>query len=241
MDTGDLSLQKCQQTIGHHFKDANLLEQALTHASVADERLGSNERLEFLGDAVLGAVVCQELYHRFPHYLEGELTKIKSMIVSRRTCARLADQMDLTRFLRVGKGMTNQSGLPGSCKAAALEALIAAVYLDGGDKIARDFVLRLIGPLLDQADAQQHQGNFKSMLQQYAQRTMAVTPTYELLDEKGPDHSKCFEVGVVIGSRRFPTGWGPSKKDAEQLAAFRALKELKVISPDTPHPTSADQ
>ena len=233
-----MSLQKCQQALDYQFRDADLLEQALTHASVSDERLGSNERLEFLGDAILGAVVCNELYRRFPHYLEGELTKIKSMIVSRRTCALLADQMGLSKFLRVGKGMTNQSHLPGSCKAAALEALIAAVYIDGGDGAARDFILRLVGPLLDEADAQQHQGNFKSMLQQYAQRTMAVTPTYELLDEKGPDHSKCFEVGVVVGGRRFPTGWGPSKKEAEQIAAFRALQHLNVISPDTAFPAT---
>ena len=238
MDSHDLSLQQCQQMLDYKFRDANLLEQALTHASVSDERLGSNERLEFLGDAILGAVVCNELYQRFPNYLEGELTKIKSMIVSRRTCALLSDQMGLSRFLRVGKGMTNQSRLPGSCKAAALEALIAAVYLDGGDRAARDFILRRVGPLLDEADAQQHQGNFKSMLQQYAQRTMGVTPTYELLDEKGPDHSKCFEVGVVIGGRRFPTGWGPSKKEAEQIAAFRALQQLNVISPDTAFPTT---
>jgi len=235
------SLQKCQKTIGYKFSDVNLLEQALTHASVADDRLGSNERLEFLGDAILGSVVCQELFTRFPDYLEGELTKIKSMIVSRRTCARLADDLELVQYLHVGKGMITQNGLPGSCKAAAIESLIAAVYLDGGDQAARDFILRLVSPLLDGADAKQHQGNFKSMLQQHAQRVMGVTPSYELLDEKGPDHSKCFEVGVVIGKKRFPTGWGPSKKDAEQLAAFRALQHLKIIPEDTPLPTITDQ
>ena len=241
MSNNNSSLQKCQKTIGYKFSNVNLLEQALTHASVADDRLGSNERLEFLGDAILGSVICQELFARFPDYLEGELTKIKSMIVSRRTCAGLADELELVQFLHVGKGMITQNGLPNSCKAASIESLIAAVYLDGGDQAARDFILRLVSPLLDRADAKQHQGNFKSMLQQHAQRIMGITPSYELLDEKGPDHSKCFEVGVVIGKKRFPTGWGPSKKEAEQLAAFRALQHLKIISEDTPFPTIPDQ
>jgi len=241
MSNHNSSLQKCQKSIGYNFSNVNLLEQALTHASVADERLGSNERLEFLGDAILGSVVCQELFARFPDYLEGELTKIKSMIVSRHTCAKLADDLELVQFLHVGKGMITQNGLPNSCKAAAIESLIAAVYLDGGEQAARKFILRLIDPLLDRADAKQHQGNFKSMLQQHAQRIMGVTPSYELLDEKGPDHSKCFEVGVVIGKKRFPTGWGPSKKEAEQLAAFRALQQLKIIPHDTEFPSPPPQ
>jgi ribonuclease-3 len=232
-------LQQCQQTIGYQFQDLKLLEKALTHASVADERQRSNERLEFLGDAVLGMVVCDELYRRFPAYLEGELTKIKSMIVSRRTCARIAEHMDLARFLRIGKGMIAQRKLPSSCSAGVLESVIAAIYLDGGAAAAREFILRGIGPLLDAADAQQHHENFKSILQQYAQRIMNVTPVYELLDEKGPDHSKCFEIGVIIAQRRFASAWGPSKKEAEQLAAYRALQELNVIPQDAPCPIVA--
>ena len=222
-------LAHCQRSIGYDFQNPSLLATALTHASIADDRLLSNERMEFLGDAILGVVVCHELYRRFPRYLEGELTKVKSMIVSRRTCARIANEIGLSDFLKVGKGMQVQHKIPQSCAAASLESLIGAIYLDGGEKAAWDFILRVVGPLLDEADAEQHQENFKSMLQQYAQQTLDHTPMYELLDEKGPDHSKCFEVGVVINSRRFRSAWGPSKKEAEQLAAYHALQDLHVL------------
>ncbi|MBN1844864.1 MAG: ribonuclease III [Sedimentisphaerales bacterium] len=239
MTIEDTFLDTCQEAIGYRFANLYWLEQALTHASAADSRLQSNERLEFLGDAILGIVICHELFLRFSDYLEGELTKIKSMLVSRRTCSRIAEEIGLTRFLRVGKGMISQRKLPRSCAAAAVEAIIGAVYLDGGEKEARRFILRFFGPLLDEADAAQHQGNFKSMLQQYAQHALDTTPIYEILDEKGPDHSKCFEVSVVIGSRRFASGWGTSKKEAEQLAAFHALQELDVIAPDVAYPVPA--
>jgi len=239
MTDKNLSLEQCQEIIGYRFKELQWLEKALTHASAADNRLNSNERLEFLGDAVLGVVICHELFQRFASYLEGELTKVKSMIVSRRTCGQIADQMGLTKYLKIGKGMSAHRKLPPSCAAAAIEAVIGAVFVDGGEDAARQFILCHFGPLLKEADAQQHQGNFKSMLQQYAQHALDITPIYELLDEKGPDHSKCFEVSVVIGNRRFAGGWGPSKKEAEQLAAFRALQELKVIPPDQSYPPYA--
>lgn len=239
MSLSDDTLQACQQKIGYHFRNPQLLQLALTHASCADDRRMSNERLEFLGDAVLAHVVCHELFERFPDYLEGELTKVKSMIVSRKTCSRVADKMELGRFLKVGKGMSTQRKLPSSCVAGAVEAVIGAIYIDGGEQSAREFILAHVGLWLDQADANQHQENFKSMLQQYAQHTMDTTPVYELLDEKGPDHAKCFEVGVVIGHRRFPTAWGPSKKEAEQFAAYCALQKLDVIPMDMPFPVSS--
>jgi len=239
MSLSDSALELCQEIIGYKFRDVGLLETALTHASVANDRRHSNERLEFFGDAVLGMIVCHELYLRFPHYLEGELTKIKSMLVSRRTCSRVAEKMGLAQFLQVGKGMSNQERIPDSCTAGAIESILGAIYIDGGEQAARDFIVQHIGPWLDKADAGEHQENFKSMLQQYAQHTMNTTPTYEMLDEKGPDHSKCFEVGVVISQRRFPSAWGTSKKDAEQLAAFYTLQELSVISSDTLFPLSS--
>jgi len=238
MSSSESSLELCQQTLGYHFKDVSLLEKALRHASVANGRLESNERLEFLGDAILGMVVCVELFRRFPAYLEGELTKIKSMLVSRRTCARIAIKMGLDQFLHVGKGMSIQQKIPSSCRAAAVESIIAAIYLDGGAKAARQFIIRHFGSLLEEADAKEHQENFKSMLQQYAQRCLNTTPVYEILDEKGPDHSKCFEVGVLIKQRRFPSAWGTSKKEAEQLAAYYALQKLKVLPADVPAPSA---
>lgn len=233
------SLEKCQELIGYRFKELQWLEKALTHASASDNRLNSNERLEFLGDAVLGVVICHELFQRFGSYLEGELTKVKSMIVSRRTCGMIAENIGLTQFLHIGKGMTAHRKLPRSCAAAVIESIIGAVFVDGGQDAARHFILRHFGSVLKDADAQQHHGNFKSMLQQYAQHALDTTPMYELLDEKGPDHSKCFEVSVVIGNRRFTGGWGPSKKEAEQLAAFHALQELDVIPQDQSFPAPA--
>lgn len=223
------ALQRVEQIVGYEFSNRNLLDKSLTHSSAADNRLLSNERLEFLGDSVLAVVICQTIFERFPNYLEGELTKIKSMLVSRGTCARVARQFGLQKCLKVGKGMASSRALSGSLAASLLEAIIAAIYLDGGFDVARSFILRVFGSLIDQADAEQAQGNYKSMLQQHAQEKFNVTPAYVLLDEQGPDHNKCFESAVVIAQRHFPSAWGTNKKEAEQKAAFNALVELGVI------------
>jgi ribonuclease-3 len=230
----DSFLEACQDHIGYQFVNLDLLRFALRHASSADHRRNSNERLEFLGDAVLGLVVCQALYERLPNALEGDMTKIKSAVVSRRTCARVAQRLQLTEGLVVGQGMENGEHLPPSLAAGTLEAVIAAVYLDGGLEPARAFILRHMDEELQRATASQHHFNFKSQLQQWAQREMCTTPAYELLDEKGPDHSKCFEVAVSIGGRQFPSAWGPSKKEAEQKAARLALITVGQI-PESPY------
>jgi len=174
-------------------------------------------------------VTCQILFERFPGYLEGDLTKIKSMLVSRRTCARVTKQLGLLKFLKVGKGMASSRALSGSLAAGLLEAIIAVIYIDGGSEAARSFILRTFASLINQADAEQSQGNFKSLLQQYAQQQLNATPIYELLDEKGPDHDKCFESQVVIGERHFLSAWGANRKEAEQKAAFNALIELGIL------------
>ena len=223
------ALQEIEQIIGYKFSNRNLLCKAFTHSSAVDNRFLSNERLEFLGDSVLGVVICQTLFKQFPGYLEGDLTKIKSMIVSRRTCARVVKQLGLQKFLKVGKGMTSSRALSGSLAAGLLEAVVAAICIDGGFEAARTFLLRIFAPLIDQADAEQAQGNFKSLLQQYAQQQFNVTPIYELIDEKGPDHSKCFEAEAIIAGRRFPGAWGTNKKEAEQKAALNALIELGIL------------
>jgi ribonuclease-3 len=222
-------LQRVQQLVGYEFKSSNLLEKALSHSSAADNRLLSNERMEFLGDSVLAVVICQTIFERFPDYLEGELTKMKSMLVSRGTCARVVRQLGLHKFLKVGKGMASSRALSGSLAASLLEAIIAAVYLDGGFDAAHSFILRVFSSLIDQADAEQAQGNYKSMLQQHAQEKFNLTPVYVLLDEQGPDHNKCFESAVVIADRHFSSAWGTNKKEAEQKAAFNALVELGLV------------
>jgi ribonuclease III len=225
------ALQAVQDAIGYRFRDEQLLHSALTHASIADTRVNSNERLEFLGDAVLGMVVCEELYRQFPQYLEGELTKIKSAVVSRRTCAIISRDLGLPDHLFIGKGMNARTQLPHSLAAAVYESLIAAIYLDSEDiETVREFILRTTLPHIQQAAESEHQRNFKSQLQQHAQKALSATPIYDLLDEKGPDHSKCFEISVVIKGRRFGSAWGPSKKEAEQKAAYLALREMNIIS-----------
>ena len=223
------TLQQIEQIIDYRFSNRELLSKAFTHSSAVDNRLLSNERLEFLGDSILAVVICQRLFERFPNYPEGDLTKIKSMLVSRRTCARLIRQFGLQKFLKVGKGMTKSSALSGSLAAGLLEAIIAAIYIDADFEAARTFILKNFAPLIDRADAEQSQGNFKSLLQQYAQQELNTTPVYELLDEKGPDHDKCFESEVIVAGRHFTSAWGTNKKEAEQKAAFNALVELGIL------------
>ena len=224
------TLQQIEQIIGYRFANRNLLSKAFTHSSAVENRFLSNERLEFLGDSVLAVAICRTIFERFPGYLEGDLTKIKSMLVSRRTCADIAKQLGLQKFLKVGKGMTSSRALTGSLAAGLLESVIAAIYLDGGLKAACDFILRNFSPLIDQTNAEQDQGNFKSLLQQYAQQHFNTTPVYELLDEKGPDHNRCFESEVIVAGRHFSSAWGTNKKEAEQKAAFNALIELGLLN-----------
>ncbi|MCK4658977.1 MAG: ribonuclease III [Phycisphaerae bacterium] len=218
--------------LDYRFQDVSLLETALIHASAASGRLNSNERMEFFGDAVLGMVVCEELYRRFPQSHEGDLTKIKSVVVSRQVCANIAEELGLDDLLVLGKGMCDRSGLPMSLKAAVIEAVVAAVYLDGGLEEVRNFILKHVTAPICEVARSHTQRNYKSSLQQYAQQILDSSPQYESLDEQGPDHSKCFEICVSIKGRRFPSAWGTSKKEAEQKAALLALRELKVIPTD---------
>jgi ribonuclease-3 len=216
----------CERRIGYTFKDKTFLQAALTHASGAVHRLGSNERLEFLGDAILGAVVCEILFHQYPQYLEGDLTKIKSVVVSRSTCAKLSYEIGLEEFLILGKGMTTHAKVPPSLLADVFESLIAAIHLDGGHAAAREFIERFVGPEIERAVAGDGSGNYKSSLQQLAQKEFGLTPVYQLLDEKGPDHSKCFKISAQIGRNRYQPAWGRNKKEAEQRAARNALSEI---------------
>ena len=220
-------IERCQQRLGYQFRDTQLLEAALTHASGADHRLSSNERLEFLGDAILGLVVCEQLFLQFPEQLEGDLTKLKSIVVSRQTCAKISQALGLREFLVLGKGMTTNPAVPPSVLSDVLESLIAAIYLDGGIAPAKDFILAYFGPEIESAAAGDSGGNYKSLLQQFAQREHGVTPTYHLLDEKGPDHSKCFKISAQIGRERYAPAWGRSKKESEQRAAHNAICELR--------------
>jgi ribonuclease-3 len=219
-------LAACEERVGYRFSERSLLRSALTHASGADHRLASNERMEFLGDAILGAVVCELLYRQYPEYLEGDLTRIKSIVVSRQTCAKISQFLGMEEFLILGKGMTTHPSVPSSLLADVFESLVAAMYLDGGIGPARAFVEKHVGPEIEAAVDGELGGNYKSQLQQYAQREHGSTPTYLLLDEKGPDHSKCFKMAAQVGAVRYQPAWGRNKKEAEQRAARNALSEL---------------
>jgi len=156
------ALVRCQEALGYTFNDPQLLQAALTHASVANTRLESNERLEFLGDAVLGMVVCEELFRINPHALEGELTKIKSAVVSRRVCARVAEKLRLTEPLHLGQGVGDGQGVPRSLAAGVFEAFVAAMYLDGGLDPARRVLLANMTAEIELAPRSAHQVNYKS-------------------------------------------------------------------------------
>lgn len=191
--------------------------------------------MEFLGDAILGYAVCEQLYLRYPDYLEGDMTKIKSVVVSRDTCANVAEKLGLPEFLMLGKGMAADPQIPRSVIAAALESLICAIYLDGGMEPARQFIIKNMEAEIEASASGEFRGNYKSQLQHYAQREHSLTPTYNLLDEKGPDHSKCFKIAAQVASQQFAPAWGRSKKESEQRAAHNAINEL--AGKPLPYPT----
>lgn len=218
-------IDDCEQLLEYSFRDHGLLQCSLTHASAAPARLESNERLEFLGDAVLGTLICETIYRRFPKLPEGELTQLKSSLVSRATCAKITEQLGIDRCLIIGKGLRAGHGLPSSILAGLFESILGAVYLDGGIEAARRLVARCFAPEIEDL-LETDSTNFKSALQQLSQKRSGKTPVYRTVDEQGPDHAKCFQVAAVVGCHSYPAAWGPSKKEAEQLAARNALSEL---------------
>ncbi len=226
----------CEDALGVSLENKSLLHIALTHASGAQTRLHSNERLEFLGDAVLGFVTCDLLFERYPKWLEGDLTKIKSMVVSRRLCTHLSEKLGLEPFLILGKGMSRDSQVPASLLANVFESILAAIYLDQGLDGARHFLEPLLEVEIENAAAGKFETNHKSHLQQLAQKRFGKPPTYVLTNEHGPDHSKSFQVVAKLGVRVFAPAWGNNKKEAEQRAAANALAELN----EEPIPFAAD-
>jgi len=170
--------ERAQTILGHTFNNPDLLKESLTHASIADNRLNSNERMEFLGDAVLDLIVCEELYKRFPTLLEGDLTKIKSAVVSRRICAELSKETGLIDLLIIGKGISGREQMPSSLAAAVYESIVAAIYLDGGVEVVKEYVLRTMRPKIEQISRDSSLQNYKAVLQQHAQKVMGHTPIY---------------------------------------------------------------
>lgn len=210
--------------MAYPFQDAALLQEALTHASAKGEGAPSYERLEFFGDAVLGLVISEALFQRFPDYAEGDLTRLKSDLVSRPTLVQIGHTLGLNRYIATGKGISRKA-LPPSILADTVEAIIGAVYLDGGLSAARNLVLRLFGEAL--ADAPRLADNAKSRLQEMTQRRFGQAPVYQLLGERGPEHRKTFRVACRVAGREWGRGTGRTKKEAEQMAAAAALRALE--------------
>ncbi len=221
-------LEACQQAIGYTFREPFWLQKALTHSSNRTDLGLSNERLEFLGDAVLGMIISEHLFHKYLGSTEGELTAIKSVVVSQRTLVRHSLALGLNGFLSVGRGMGDPSILPRSVVANVFEAIVGAIFLDSGLEAVREFILGNLAEDIELAEQSAHEQNFKSLLQQLAQRDLACTPTYRVKEEAGPDHAKSFRVVTVINGAEYGTGWGPNKKEAEQRSARESLAMLKA-------------
>ncbi|MFC2025221.1 ribonuclease III [Chloroflexota bacterium] len=222
-----------QQTLGVSFNNQSLLEQALVHSSYINENpdfvLDSNERLEFLGDAVLGLVVAEKLYQDFSYLTEGEMTKLRATLICRDTLARMAKAIKLGDFLYLGKGEEASGGRHKPTNlAAVLEAVIAAIFLDKGLSTARGFILRLLDGELQMAIDQGAAVDYKTELQELIQARKQQTPTYHVIEATGPDHSKIFTVEVIVGKTVLGEGSGKSKKAAESEAARSALEKLST-------------
>ncbi|MFA5792340.1 MAG: ribonuclease III [Candidatus Gracilibacteria bacterium] len=222
------NLDELQDAIDVHFTDIDLLSLAFIHKSYVNEHEdeeGYNERLEFLGDAVLELVVTDFLYHKHPDQPEGQLTNWRSALVKGKNLARISRKMGLGKYLLLSRGEDLSGGREKDyILANTMEALIGAIYLDKGFDLANQFILKNIVILLDEIIEQGLNVDAKSRVQELTQEKLGMTPTYELLTEEGPDHDKVFEMGIYFGKELAGQGKGPSKQEAEQSAAKDALK-----------------
>jgi len=232
--TRDVDFGKLSRVINYKIRNRQLFSQALSHRSYFQENgngaLGSNERMEFLGDAVLNLVVAKRLFEQHESSPEGDLTKVRSRLVNRKSLSIYATQIHLEDFMLIGVSATQTDGR-GMSKilADAFEALVAAIYLDGGNEAARDFIERQINTALRERTVTTEDENFKSQLLEYAQAEGLNVPRYATVNEEGPDHDRTFTVEVYIGTDPHGVGMGKNKKDAEQAAAETALQKLQLI------------
>lgn len=221
-------IKEFEKSIGINFKDANLLTQAFIHRSYINENkqsgLSHNERLEFLGDAVLELAITDFLYKKYTDKAEGELTAYRSALVNADTCAEIATRLNMGIYLMLSKGESKDTGRARQyILANALEALIGAIYLDQGLPHATEFIEKNFTPMIEKIISEGSHVDAKSLFQEKAQEFDGVTPVYKTIKESGPDHEKKFTVGVYIGKELIATGVGESKQDAEQEAAEEAL------------------
>jgi ribonuclease-3 len=225
--TGD-NLSRCQKGLGYRFKNIEFLIKALTHRSFAHESsskdVKDNERLEFLGDSVLAIVVSEYLIKKFPFHSEGTLTKLRAKLVNGSTLAKKAANLQLGKFLRLGKGeMLTGGNRRASILASGLEAVIGAIYLDGGLNEAASLIHSLLKNDIKSIIQKKGERNWKGLLQQYTQKKLKSQPSYTVIEEKGPEHKKKFTVAVKINGQPLGKGKGETKKEAEQKAAKSIL------------------
>lgn len=233
-DSGKVRLKQLsliQSLIHVKFKDKNLLNRALIHRSYVNEsstgKIKDNERLEYLGDSVLGLIVNEYLFKRFEDYPEGDLAKIKSAVVSEPTLAKVARDIKLGNYLLMGKGEELSGGRDrSSILANSFEALIGAVYLDQGLKECRNFILSLLKKDIERIDRMTYLRDPKTTLQEYVQKKYKDRPVYEVMEENGPDHKKEFIVRLIINGTEVSRGTGTSKRKAEMTAAEHILKKI---------------
>jgi len=230
----DKSLELLSQRLSYTFRNKKLLIEALKHRSYLVEsgepRLKSNERLELLGDAVLGLLVTEYLFRKFPKEEEGNLTTMKSLMVSRRVLLTIGKEIDLGQFIMLSKAEERAGGRKrSSIISDAVESVIGAIYLDGGLEAARRTVDKLVISQLDRVLAEESHRNFKSILLEYCQASGISGPSYIVTQEEGPDHDKEFTVSVMINDETLGIGKGNSKKKAEQWAAREALIQLQIL------------
>lgn len=225
-------MQALEEALGYQFKNEKLLSEALRHSSYANEHRGegsvSNERLEFLGDSVLGFVTAEYLFQRHPDAPEGELTRIRAKLVCEDSLYEAAQRLNLGTFLRLGHGEEAGGGRERpSILADATEAVIAAVYLDGGIEAAEALIHRIVLDDAAEARVERKRRDYKTALQELVQRKPAQILYYQLTGESGPDHAKTFTITVTLNGTTVGTGCGRSKKEAEQMAARDALEHLE--------------
>jgi len=240
LDRGRAGYEALEDRLGYHFRDRDLLECALTHRSRANEdetgTVKDNESLEFLGDSVLGFLVAERLYQAFPESDEGQKSKMKASLVSTAALARLARRIDLGEYLVLGRGEEKTGGRKKRALLAdGFEAVVAAIYLDGGIVVVRDFIVRAFGDLLS-ASARDAltEGDHKSRLQEYLQAHDRQLPQYHVVAESGPDHQKIFQVDVLVDGAVVASASGRKKKEAEQEAARLALARVRDQSDGPP-------
>ena len=219
-------LKELEEKLGYSFSDQTILSQALRHSSCRQEGLSSNERLEFLGDSVLGFLIAMYLFDAHPKLTEGELTKKRMKAISKKALLKAGESINLKKYLSVGKGIKKSGSIPPGIVANAMEALVGAVFLDGGIESAWAFVVKHFFRFLKQGKEEGKGENFKSKLQTLVQKQKGIIPIYEVIKEEGPDHKKIFTVVVKIGEHTYGPAKGKSRKEAEQGAARIALMSL---------------